>query len=133
MIRFFVLSLLFAGTCLLLGGCTSDQANANGQPPTNEQMSGYQVMTAGPLSLAVDPQMGARIASFTYEGKEILKTSRDENNWQWGSTVWTSPQSDWNWPPGSLTFPRSVDSAPCKATSKLAPALKNAGSALENS
>lgn len=99
MIRKFSIYALKFLILLLLTACTSEAAVESGKAPTTEQTNGYQVMTAGPLRLAVDPQMGARIASFTYEGKEILKTSRDENNWQWGSTVWTSPQSDWNWPP----------------------------------
>lgn len=74
----------------------------------------YAVLKAGPLALAVDTLVGGRIASFTYEGKEILKTSRDSNNWQWGSTLWLSPQSVWNWPP-TLAFdqgPYTVDRFP---------------------
>lgn len=39
------------------------------------------------------------MASYSLNGTELLKTTRDENNLQWGSTVWTSPQSAWNWPP----------------------------------
>ncbi len=61
--------------------------------------SEYQTIASGPLRLSIDPKCGGRLASFTYEGKEILRTQRDPNNWHWGSTVWTSPQKDWNWPP----------------------------------
>lgn len=56
-------------------------------------------LSRGPLSLTVDPAIGGRISSLTYAGKEILKTSRDSLNLQWGSTAWTSPQADWGWPP----------------------------------
>jgi len=56
-------------------------------------------ITRDGLSLTVDPQLGGRITSLTLNGKEVLKTSRDELNLQWGSTAWTSPQSDWEWPP----------------------------------
>jgi hypothetical protein len=106
MLRWFSFYALLFTALYLLTGCGSDAADVNGQPPTKAQTDRYQTMSAGPLSLSVDPEVGARIASFTYEGREILKTSRDENNWQWGSTVWTSPQSDWNWPPPSFDTAR---------------------------
>jgi len=64
------------------------------QPETN-----YETIASGPVRVSLDPKMGGRIASFTFAGKEVLRTQRDENHWHWGSTVWTSPQSDWGWPP----------------------------------
>ncbi|PHI20376.1 hypothetical protein CEQ90_07910 [Lewinellaceae bacterium SD302] len=87
----------------VLTACGNDSTaipeKGKGQLSPDDPTFHYQTLTAGPLRMDVDPKVGARIASFTYEGKEILKTERDENNWQWGSTVWTSPQSHWNWPP----------------------------------
>lgn len=59
----------------------------------------YLWVHQGDHSFAVDPQKGGRLAAFRYQGREILKTSRDTNDWQWGSTVWVSPQEDWGWPP----------------------------------
>lgn len=91
----------YLGTLLLLCSllaCQNEEPDAE-KAPTPDQTEDYQILSAGPLKMAIDPNVGARIASFTYEGREILKTSRDEANLQWGSTVWTSPQSDWNWPP----------------------------------
>lgn len=89
--------LIFFSLLVVFMACQSSSQQSN--EVASDKTKNYQVLTAGPVKMAIDPEMGARIASFTYEGKEILKTSRDENNWQWGSTVWTSPQSDWNWPP----------------------------------
>jgi len=40
---------------------------------------------------------GGRIISYSYGGKEML-TQSDENE-NFGSTLWTAPQSDWGWPP----------------------------------
>ena len=54
-----------------------------------------------------DLATGGRLASFTHAGKELLKTTRDADDLQWGSTVWTSPQSAWNWPP-EATFDRNA-------------------------
>ena len=48
--------------------------------------------------LSIDQNYGARIISLKYYGKELLSpyTINAEN---FGSTLWTSPQSDWGWPP----------------------------------
>ncbi len=61
----------------------------------------------GPLSVAVDPQAGARLSSLKWHGVEVLKTSRDAQGVQWGSTVWYSPQKAWGWPP-----PAALDADP---------------------
>lgn len=48
--------------------------------------------------LAIDHNYGARIVSLKYYGRELLLpyTANEDN---FGSTFWTSPQSDWQWPP----------------------------------
>ena len=85
--------------------CASDsKPEPAALPPT-------QTLTNGALQVAVDTLVGGRISSFSYAGKEILKTERDASNWQWGSTVWLSPQIAWGWPPHP-TF----DTAPYSAT-----------------
>ena len=40
---------------------------------------------------------GGRIISFKYDQKEILTQSSEHENF--GSTLWTAPQSNWGWPP----------------------------------
>jgi hypothetical protein len=49
-------------------------------------------------SMEVDPRHGARICSFSLNGKDIL-TGPGVDPENYGSTFWTSPQSDWGWPP----------------------------------
>ncbi|TXF87631.1 hypothetical protein FUA23_18190 [Neolewinella aurantiaca] len=80
------------------------------QKPDDSPAPPY-TMTRGRISITVEPALGGRISSLIYNGKEILKTTRDNDNLQWGSTVWTSPQSDWNWPP-----PAAFDSEPYTLT-----------------
>lgn len=48
--------------------------------------------------IGIDHNYGARIVSLKYYGKELLSpyTANEDN---FGSTFWTSPQSDWQWPP----------------------------------
>lgn len=55
--------------------------------------------TFGDTVFAVDAAVAGRIVTCALGGKNILTSakSREDNNW--GSTFWTSPQSDWNWPP----------------------------------
>ena len=40
---------------------------------------------------------GGRIISYKYDEKEILTQAPEHENY--GSTFWTAPQSEWNWPP----------------------------------
>src|SRR5690606_29442140 len=54
----------------------------------------------------VDPTAGARIAGF-FVGNTNLLTGPEVDPSNYGSTFWTSPQSDWNWPP-----PPEVDNQP---------------------
>ena len=50
--------------------------------------------------LEIDPTIGGRITSFSIDGKNFL-TDSTINNFNWGSTFWPSPQSEWNWPPSA--------------------------------
>jgi hypothetical protein len=43
---------------------------------------------------------GGRIVSFKYVDKEILTQASEHENF--GSTLWTAPQSDWGWPPSEV-------------------------------
>lgn len=50
--------------------------------------------------LEIDPKTGGRITSLKMDGKDFL-TDKTVNGFNWGSTFWNSPQSDWDWPPSS--------------------------------
>lgn len=54
-------------------------------------------LSVGHLSMCIDAANGARITSFKYDGQEVLSQVDQPN--MYGSTFWTSPQKDWNWPP----------------------------------
>lgn len=54
----------------------------------------------------VDPRVGARITGF-FVGETNLLTGPEVDSSNYGSTFWTSPQSDWQWPP-----PPEVDHLP---------------------
>lgn len=58
-------------------------------------------LSVGDVELQVDASVGARIISLKLKGTEYIK--QGTNLTQMGSTLWTSPQSAWNWPPLSTT------------------------------
>jgi len=59
---------------------------------------GTQVLEFDDIAFEVDPRIGGRVISFRLHGLEVL-LGRDVDPHNWGSTLWTSPQSDWGWPP----------------------------------
>jgi hypothetical protein len=59
---------------------------------------GRYVLACRDLTLEVDPAAGGRVTSFRCEERDALSGPEvDASNY--GSTLWTSPQSDWGWPP----------------------------------
>jgi len=56
-------------------------------------------ITVGDVIMTVNPQKGGKILSLKYKDQEVISQSpRPE---AFGSTFWTSPQKEWNWPPVS--------------------------------
>lgn len=64
---------------------------------TEEKGEGLYGISAGKLSMVIDAGKGAKILSFKYEDQEIISQIQRFN--AFGATFWTSPQSEWNWPP----------------------------------
>jgi hypothetical protein len=63
----------------------------------NNLGEGKYSISTGDVSLTVDSSRGGKILSFKYQDKEVLSQTRMPNSF--GSTFWTSPQKEWNWPP----------------------------------
>ena len=70
-------------------------------PPANPvDITGYmaqQQLTVGNVTMTINPEKGARILSFQYKGQEMISQLKAPESF--GSTFWTSPQKEWNWPP----------------------------------
>ncbi len=64
---------------------------------TQEVNDGKYVLYMGDVSMTIDAAHGGKILSYKYKDKEIISQS----SWResFGSTFWTSPQKEWNWPP----------------------------------
>jgi hypothetical protein len=65
--------------------------------PMKAQTDTNYTLTAGNLSMTIDAGKGAKILSFKCGDKEVIS----QLTWPetFGSTFWTSPQKEWNWPP----------------------------------
>jgi hypothetical protein len=53
------------------------------------------------LYFEVNAAFGGHFSSFKIDGQEILYFSGDPEDYLVGSTLWTSPQGVWNWPPSA--------------------------------
>jgi hypothetical protein len=77
---------------------------------------GRYVFRVGELELAVDPSIGGRVTRFSLggtnvlTGPEVVASGDGSLPNMFGSTFWTSPQSDWGWPPEE-----AIDSAAHRA------------------
>lgn len=97
-----ILSILF------ISSCSSSDKEPTTIVPTSDGNGIYSLKGTN-MYFEVDANFGGRISSFKLGNKEMLsRKDVDSNNW--GSTFWTSPQSDWNWPP-----PANIDRNPYNA------------------
>ena len=102
------------------------------------------VLSVQDLSMTVDAAHGGKILSFKLGEQEILAQNpaaapqpeqaegqpprrRWFNPNSYGSTFWTSPQKEWNWPPvpeyDSLPYTAEVKDGPVKVADVTIPAL----------
>ena len=79
--------LTFLLMALTTGTATFAQTDNNGQ----------YTLKNGNLTMVIDAAKGAKILSFKYGDQEAISQLRFPESF--GSTFWTSPQKEWNWPP----------------------------------
>ncbi|MDO3383952.1 DUF4380 domain-containing protein [Gilvimarinus algae] len=93
-----------------MSACTPEPESSAGiTPPDYLSMAqGQVVLERDQLKVTLTPGVGGRIASVVFAGKERLMTAQGAaNSNSWGNVLWTSPQSEWGWPP-----PAALDSEP---------------------
>ena len=54
-------------------------------------------LKSGDVTMTIYPTKGAKIMSLKYKDQEIISQQTAPESF--GSTFWTSPQKEWNWPP----------------------------------
>jgi hypothetical protein len=79
--------------------------DSSGALPT-KQTSGRYRLSVGNVTMEIDPGTAGRITSLQLAGQELL-TQPDVHAANYGSSFWSAPQSQWNWPP-----PPVLDQAP---------------------
>ncbi len=72
---------------------------SNGQAVTPQEQDGKYYFQVATVYFEVDPSFGARISSFKIGDEDMLQGNTGAGAYSWGSTLWQSPQSEWNWPP----------------------------------
>ncbi len=97
------LALILSMPILFALGCATTKIN---RASTLEQNNGKYLIHVQNQILEIDPSKGGRINSLMLDGIDFL-TDSNVNNFNWGSTFWFSPQSDWKWPPSA-----EIDSMP---------------------
>ena len=60
-------------------------------------MAQEKELKVGDVTMTINPEKGAKIMSLKYQDHEVINQSRWPESF--GSTFWTSPQKEWNWPP----------------------------------
>ena len=64
---------------------------------TNEGEEGVFTLKSGNAVMTIDTNKGGKVLSLKYNDQEVISQSRFPESF--GSTFWTSPQKEWNWPP----------------------------------
>lgn len=85
-----LISFLFAAA---LGNLTMQAA----EPVIKNMGESKYCIQVGDVSMTIDAAAGAKILSYKYNDSEIISQSPMRE--AFGSTFWTSPQKEWNWPP----------------------------------
>jgi hypothetical protein len=80
-------------TTALMAACVQIMAAAT---VAVELADGKYIIKNGEVTMTIDTN-GGKILSFKYGDKEAISQTTFPNSF--GSTFWTSPQKEWNWPP----------------------------------
>ena len=80
-------------TSVLMAACVQVMAAAT---VAEESADGKYIIKNGEVTMTIDVN-GGKIMSYKYGDAEVISQTRFPNSF--GSTFWTSPQKEWNWPP----------------------------------
>jgi len=84
-------------TVLLLAGMIWGLASTAMAKDIKDVGESKYELSVGDLTMVVDAAHGGKVLSFKHKDAEVISQSRWPESF--GSTFWTSPQKEWNWPP----------------------------------
>ena len=106
----------------VMGGQTVSAQPAQG----DQDATGLYSLQCGHVKMGINAAKGGKILSLKYDDREMLSQLR----WPeaFGSTFWTSPQKEWNWPPvkefDKNPYTVTQDGGTLKMTSEVSERLK---------
>ncbi len=106
----------------VMGGQTVSAQPAQG----DQDATGLYSLQCGHVKMEINAAKGGKILSLKYDDREMLSQMR----WPeaFGSTFWTSPQKEWNWPPvkefDKNPYTVTQDGGTLKMTSEVSERLK---------
>ena len=106
----------------VMGGQTVSAQPAQG----DQDATGLYSLQCGHVKMEINAAKGGKILSLKYDDREMLSQLR----WPeaFGSTFWTSPQKEWNWPPvkefDKNPYTVTQDGGTLKMTSEVSERLK---------
>ena len=85
---------------LPVAGCSKGKEESADLPHFCKQDGSRLLIKQGKVRLEIMPKVGGRISSLKYAGHELLVPIVDlDKVTDWGTVLWSSPQTDWGWPP----------------------------------
>lgn len=100
MINRYSLIACVAMVVLAMAGCGKGKEEVKDLPHFCKQDGSRLLIKQGKVRLEIMPKIGGRISSLKYAGHEILVPIVDiDKVTDWGTVLWSSPQTDWGWPP----------------------------------
>lgn len=90
----------FLAMCLAISGCGNSSEDTASLPEFCKKDGSRLYIKQGKIRMEIMPKVAARISSLQYAGHEFLVTDADQSAiTDWGTVLWSSPQSEWQWPP----------------------------------
>ncbi len=114
LMKLFYQLMLIVGLAGLLVACDRSEKPLDvihQQPAFVTQKGNKYTIAQDDTQLTVVADIGGRISSLKVAGQEMLFTADLTHTMVWGGTFWSSPQSDWFWPPVA-----ALDSGPYKVS-----------------
>jgi hypothetical protein len=93
--------ILLLATGLALSGCGESHKQSTTPLPSFAQQRGDGIeVIQGDLRMTILPTYAGRISSFKYNNHELVLVLPDLSRVpDWGTVLWSSPESEWGWPP----------------------------------
>jgi hypothetical protein len=91
--------LLFFSVLLLIGCNETCELPKAGLPPYAVQEGASLVIQQDQVRMEILPNVAGRVSSLKYGNQELAVQVQMDKPKDWGTVLWSSPQSEWGWPP----------------------------------